>query len=146
MPETRFAARVVAPILVLGALTSCGNAGCVRVSLRVDPVVVSVPAGGTANVGVTYTAHATAEDRPKAGLRIAFFLKSPGGTSGEFNGDVKTNAQGVARLGRGYVPVVDRERFRRADRIEARYDGLGQVDGVDHCSARAEAAFTFTET
>ena len=132
-------------VVVAGALVACENdASCVPVALRAEPVVVK--ARRTGNTPVRLTAHVLAADQPKEGLRVSFYRLAEGSTSGEFMGDVESNERGVARLVHGYVPSVDRARYQRAVRIAAVYDGLTVVDGVDYCSARAEAAFTFTES
>ena len=139
-------ARVAAAVLVLGTLTSCDNTGdCVRVTLTVDPVTLSVPAKHEV-APFTYTARTMTGRGPKAGLRVAFRLKAPDSTSGEFQGDGKTNDQGIVRMGRTYMRLSDRQRFLRANRIAAEYDGLFLVDGVSYCTARSEAPFTFVET
>lgn len=144
---TRSASLVAGAALAGAALVACGKGGsgssCVPVAITAEPVTVTSRGGGHAPV--VLVAHVTADGVPKAGLRVSFHLLAPESTSGEYLGDDRTDAAGVAKVERGYVASVDRERYRKAVKVVAEHDGLVVVDGVDYCSARTEAAFTFTE-
>lgn len=143
MPALTASLAAVAVLSVAGCSVISGNAGCVRLAMVADPV--EVVSRDEKNAPVSLVARVTEDGAPREGVRVTFHLLAAGSSSGEFLGDVKTNADGMARLGVGYVPSVDRARFQRAVKVVAAHDGLVALDGVDYCDARAEAPFTLTE-
>lgn len=140
---------LVATVLVGAVLVACGKAGsgsgsgCVPVALTAEPVTVT--SRGGAHAPVALVARVTADGVPKENVRVTFHLLAPESTSGEYLGDDRTDADGVAEVGRGYVASVDRERYRKAVKVVAEHDGLLDADGVDYCEARAEAPFKLVE-